>query len=264
GRNIIHPTRDMVIKDLIRCGYISAADLAERFGSVNVDPGADPEIVEQTTQPPTITPIFTAAEWNDGEFRKTASVMKMVIDGHAGAGTITMGGYDYHTGDRTTGEARDLRAGRCMGACLDYARRRGVPLLMYVFSDGSVFSNGTTDGTGKGVWTGDNSGTAGAFMLLYDPNAAGRPVVNTNQIGWYSRQGAVVTASSPAANNVNQLVNTVLLNYMSASGMLEASTAPFFNIFNQLGFNHGLGDTASIDRLTALRPIAPPPPPPGP
>ena len=35
--------------------------------------------------------------------------MKMVINGFAGAGTITMGGYDYHTGDRITGELRDLR-----------------------------------------------------------------------------------------------------------------------------------------------------------
>ncbi len=47
--------------------------------------------------------------------------MKLVIDGNAGAGTISMGGFDYHTGDRATGEARDLRAGRCIGACLEYA-----------------------------------------------------------------------------------------------------------------------------------------------
>ncbi|HCX27336.1 MAG TPA: general secretion pathway protein GspF, partial [Cellvibrionales bacterium] len=79
------------------------------------------------------------------EFRKTASVMKMVIDGFAGAGTITLGGYDYHTGDRATGEQRDLRAGRCMGACLEYAARKGIPLMLYVFSDGSVFSNGMID-----------------------------------------------------------------------------------------------------------------------
>ena len=39
----------------------------------------------------------------DREFQKTAAVMKMVIDGNAGAGTIQMGGYDYHTGERATG-----------------------------------------------------------------------------------------------------------------------------------------------------------------
>ena len=49
--------------------------------------------------------------------------MKELID----AGTITMGGYDYHGQGRATGEIMDLRAGRCMGACLEYAARRGVP-----------------------------------------------------------------------------------------------------------------------------------------
>ena len=103
--------------------------------------------------------------------------MKLVLNGFAGAGCITMGGFDYHTGERGTGEARDLRAGRCMGACLEYAARLGVPLMMYVFSDGSVASNGRIDdsaqGRGKGEWTGDNQSTAASFFLVYNP--AGRP-----------------------------------------------------------------------------------------
>ena len=117
----------------------------------------------QAIQPDGVIPIFDRdTEFSrDGEFRKTASVMKMVIDGYAGAGTITMGGYDYHTGNRSAGERRDLRAGRCMGACLEYARRKNTPLIMYVFSDGSVSSNGriddSVDGRGKGEWTSDNS-----------------------------------------------------------------------------------------------------------
>ena len=150
-------TADAVIKDLVQCGYVKAADIADRFGDpTTLDPALDPDIVGPGG-------IFSQNEFdNDREFRKTASVMKMVVNGFAGAGTITMGGYDYHTGDRATGELRDLRAGRCIGACLEYAARAnngsGVPLMVYVFSDGSVFSNGTTDDTqaggGKGVWTG--------------------------------------------------------------------------------------------------------------
>jgi hypothetical protein len=52
------------------------------------------------------TGIFTDAEFdpNNGrdasEFRKTAAVMKLVMNGYAGAGTIEMGGYDYHGGAR--------------------------------------------------------------------------------------------------------------------------------------------------------------------
>ena len=62
--------------------------------------------------------------------------MKMVIDGYAGAGCITMGGYDYHGGMRQEGETKDFRAGRCMGAVLAYAMRRQKPVMLYVFSDG--------------------------------------------------------------------------------------------------------------------------------
>ncbi len=246
-------SNDADIKDLVSCGYVKAADLADRFGNPSaLNPALDPEIVGPTG-------IFTQAEFDgDGEFRKTASVMKMVINGFAGAGTISMGGYDYHTGDRAAGEVRDLRAGRCMGACLEYAARVGVPLMLYVFSDGSVASNGTiddsVDGRGKGVWTGDNSSTAASFFLVYDPK--GRPQLFTGdnlppeqhqQIGYFRPDASVETASSPAANNVNLLVETVILNYMALHG--EQGN------FGALFPGHGLGNAALMDSLTAFNPI---------
>ena len=112
--------------------------------------------------------------------------MKLVVEGYAGAGTISMGGFDYHTGDRSTGELRDLRAGRCIGACLEFAARRGKPLMLYVFSDGSLSSNGmvddSVDGRGKGEWTGDNQQIAAAFFLVYNPpTSGGRPVLLTQR-----------------------------------------------------------------------------------
>lgn len=248
-------TADSVIKDLVRCGYVKAADIADRFGDpTTLDPAVDPEIVGPTG-------IFSQTEFNnDSEFRKTASVMKMVINGFAGAGTITMGGYDYHTGDRITGELRDLRAGRCIGACLEYAARAnngaGVPLMIYVCSDGSVFSNGMTDGAagGKGVWTGDNSSTAASFFLVYNP--AGRPALlgagaaeqaRHQQIGWMRPDASVETTATPAANQVNLLVETVILNYMA----LHGETANFPTLFP----SHGLGNAAMMDSLTAFNQI---------
>ena len=161
-------TRDAVIKDLVRCGYIKSADTVDRFGNPSaLNPDLDPEIVGPTG-------IFTQAEYNaDAEFRKTAAVMKMVMNGYAGAGTITMGGYDYHGQGRATGETRDLRAGRCIGACLEYAARLGVPAMIYVFSDGSLSANGvvdnSTDGRGKFDWSSDNQQTAASFFLVYNP-----------------------------------------------------------------------------------------------
>lgn len=246
-------SRDEVIKDLVRCGYVKSADLADRFGNpATLDPAADPDIVGAAG-------IFTAAEFAaDAEFRKTASVMKLVVNGFAGAGSVTLGGYDYHTGERGTGELRDLRAGRCIGACLEYAARMNQPLMVYVYSDGSVASNGRIDdseaGRGKGEWTGDNSSTAASFMLVYSPN--GRPSLlggseadqaRHQQIGFMRADASVETGSSAAANNVNLLVQTVLLNYLALHGEQAklSAVAPF----------HGLGNAAAMDRLTAFAPI---------
>jgi len=254
-------SRDAVIKEMVRCGYLKAADIADRFGGVPIDPSEDALIVDQPGVPG--TGIFTQAEWNAGdrdarEFQKTAAIMKLVINGYAGAGTIEMGGYDYHGGARAEGEVKDERAGRCMGACLEYAARQGVPLMMYVFSDGSLSSNGTIDnstaGRGKGEWSSDNSSTAGSFFLVYNPGRRPTIIGATpeeqaihQQIGYMDAGGSVQRAATPAANNVNLLVNTVLLNYMA----LHGEQGQFDNVF----LNHGLGNAALQDSLTAFTAI---------
>lgn len=245
--------RDAKLKEMLRCGYVKSADIAARFGNpADIDPIADMDIVGPSG-------VFTQAEFDgDGEFRKTASVMKLVVNGYAGAGTITMGGFDYHTGDRSTGETRDERAGKCIGACLEYAARKNTPIMIYVFSDGSVFSNGMIDdsmaGRGKGVWTGDDQQTASAFFLVFNP--AGRPQLlgstpdeqaKHQQIGYMRASGDVETAGSPAANNVNLLVETVVLNYMALHGEQ--------NLFAEKFKGHGLGSSTMLDRLTAFNRI---------
>ena len=251
-------TPDLVVQDLVRCGYMKAADIADRFGDTPLDPGQDPMIVGPNG-------IFSDAEFNSGgrdesEFKKTASIMKLVINGFAGAAVIEMGGYDYHGGARAEGEVKDFRAGRCMGACIEYAARVGVPLMMYVFSDGSLSSNGaidnSPDGRGKGEWVSDNSSTAASFFMVYDPNGTGPPTLRTSpgktaaqhqQLGYFDGGGSVQRAATPAGNNVNLLVNMVLLNYMA----LHGEEGDFENVF----MNHGLGNAAMRDSLTAFQPI---------
>ena len=245
---------DDVVKDLVRCGYLKSADLADRFGNpATLDPAGDPDIVGPTG-------IFTAAEFaSSAEFRKTASVMKMVINGFAGAGTIQMGGYDYHGGKRAEGEVKDERAGVCMGACLAYAAKVGVPLMMYVFSDGSLSSNGvvdnSVDGRGKGEWTSDNQQTAATWFLVYNPTRRAALMGATiadqarhQQIGWMRADGSVETASTPAANNVNLLAYTAVLNYMALHGEQGNFLMPGFFPAS------GLPPTM-LDTLTAFTPI---------
>ena len=143
--------------------------------------------------------------------------MKMVINGFAGAGTIEMGGYDYHGGKRAEGEVKDFRAGVCMGACLQYAARVGVPLMMYVFTDGSLSSNGVDRQLGRRPRQGRvdqrQPADGGDLVPRLQPDADAPQLLGATtaeqarhqQIGYMRADGSVETASTPAANNVNLL-----------------------------------------------------------
>ena len=139
-----------------------------------------------------------------------------------------------------------------MGAVLEYAARRGTPLMLYVFSDGSVDSDGTVDnsqnGRGKFTWKSDNSSTAAAFILVYDPT--GRPQLtrpDAQQIGYFKPNGSVETGATRISDNVTQLAEAIVLNYLALHGEV-----------GQLGMvlpNHGLGSGAELDALTAFQPL---------
>ena len=244
------PADDAALRELVKCGYVKSTFLADRFRSPSaLNPDLDADIVGPAG-------IFTQAEYDaDNEFRKTAAVMKMVINGYAGAGTVTMGGYDYHGQGRNTGETRNFRAGRCIGACLEYARRMNKPLMVYIFSDGSLSANGmvnnTVLGRGKLDWASDNQSTAAALVLVHRPGGRrGIPQRRAQADRLHELQVARWSPrSSPAANAVNLLVETVILNYM-ALHQEEGN-------FDQPAFfpRHGLGGSAARDALTILAPV---------
>jgi len=133
-----------------------------------------------------------------------------------------------------------------------------VPLMLYVFSDGSLSSNGviddTMDGRGKGEWTSDNQSTAASFFLVYNPNgtpqllgATPEEIARHQQIGWFRPDASVETAANPVANNVNLLVEAVALNYMA----LRGTQGTFADRFPM----HGLGNSTLRDSLTAFQPL---------
>jgi hypothetical protein len=210
------------LRTTAKCEIAKSADSADKFGATSPDPTKDPAIVGNNSS---VGPIFAGNDKidrpnTDGEFLKTASVMKLVLGaagtGHyAAAGTISMGGFDYHTGDRATGEMRDERAGKCIGACIEYAHRMQSKLMLYVFSDGSVSSNGGSDASAEGKfnWDSDNQATGAALMLVYQPGA--RPAAIKQQLGWMRTDGSVEIAGTPGANSVTQLVDMVVLNYLA-------------------------------------------------
>jgi hypothetical protein len=131
--------------------------------------------------------------------------------------------------------------------------------MLYVFSDGSLNADGvvdnSADGRGKFDWSSDNQQTAASFFLVYDPRGSrpqlytgdSRPPGQHQQIGWFRSDGSVETASTPAANNVNLLVESVILNYLA----LHGEQGQFSTLFPA----HGLGSATLQDSLIAFNPI---------
>jgi hypothetical protein len=251
------PTADAAAKQIPTCSYTKSAYLINKYSSPSsINPDLDPDVVGPSG-------IFNATEYQSTrEYQATAAVMKTVIDGDAAAGTIELGGFDYHTGDRSTGEGRDFIAGNCIGACLEYAARKGKPVMIYVFSDGSLASSGMIDnspgGRGKGVWTADNSDVAATYFLVFNP--AGKPVpAQSNaemslQLGYFDPDGSVNINGSPAANNVFNLVQTVVLNYMAIHS--ANASANFPTLYPAPNLNNTLGSGSALDALISFQPLA--------
>jgi len=239
------------------CSFTKAAYIVDRYNNpAAVNPDVDPNIVGSSG-------IFQTAEYQaNSDYQKTAAIMKLVIDGNAAAGTIEMGGFDYHSGNRMDGEARDLNLGNCIGAVLEYANRVGKPVMIYIFSDGSLASSGMIDnsvgGRGKGVWTADNQNVAATYFLVFNP--AGRAQsAQTNpemsmQIGNFNPDGSQNTTSSPAGNNVPNLVQMVVLNYMALHSANAISQWP--TLYPAPNLNNTLGSGTALEPLIAWQPLA--------
>jgi hypothetical protein len=235
---------EQAVEELIQCAYMQSRSTQQQFN----DPSSlDPELDAN------IQAIFRQEELDEGPFRRTASVMKLVCEGYAGAGTIELGGYDYHGGTRSRGELKDFEAGECLGAIFEYCARINSPVMVYLITDGSLDSRGSSiddsvDGRGKLAWRGDNESTAAVAYLWYDPNGAPQLVTPTaSQIGYFSARGSVDdTSNLPITDNVNSLAEACVANYLAARGELA--------LFNQILPNNTIG--GDLEKLVAIQPFS--------
>lgn len=232
------------VKQILGCAYSGTTQQTQQFGNPDLlNPALDTNL----------TSIFSATDLQNGDILKAACVMKLVLGGFAGAGTIQLGGFDYHTGNRTAGDAKDLLAGRVIGGILEYARLVNRPVMVYVFSDGGVSSNGRADAAagGRPQWTSDNGTCAATFFLVFNPTArprlAGTTGVTARQLGFYRTTGSVETAAAPFSNNVTQLSETVILNYLALNNQIGK--------FSQILPTQGLGASTNWDKYIMFQPI---------
>jgi len=142
-----------------------------------------------------------------------ANMTYNVLNGNAGCGTISLGGYDYHDNTRTSGDARDLAAGEIIGRMLQTAALMGKKLFIYVASDGSVVSPDSA--TGGGPWTSDRGDAGCNYVMAYDP--AGRPQSSGTQVGGFT-DGQAADSAHIIGNSPELSAVAAFANYMSFAG----------------------------------------------
>jgi hypothetical protein len=219
-------TDEVVKKDILQCGYEGAKNTLEVFGSPDsLNVRLDEDLITGANS------IFSTNDLRNDRYNKAATYSKAIVNGYVGAGVMELGGFDYHNGTRSTGEQRDFDAGVAMGAAIEYAHRQQKKLIVYVFSDGGVRSDGaidnSTDGRGKGVWRRDSSTNAAALMLIYNPNGRVQMTAIGNQMGNYNADGSVNSGANLVSNSASNLAYWVVLNYMALNGDVGKFAATF-------------------------------------
>ena len=207
------------VHEVVKCGFMKST-VEERVFNPNIgdlNPQNDTDV----------RAVYTNID-NSNEEKRQASLVKLVLDGYVGTGTIEMGGYDYHNNDRSNTDAKDVQAGEAIGRILELAARKQTDVLVYVFSDGSVSSGSqTVDNTAgdKFRFQSDDANRSSTFMLYY--KHAGRPTMKDSgtsfetrgrQIGWFKANQAVERGSNLISNNVTNLSKAVVLNYLALHG----------------------------------------------
>lgn len=218
-------TDEAVKKEILNCSYKGATSTVETFG--------DPDAVNVRSDTVLVgaNGVFSTADLGKGQYNRAATHAKAVVNGYAGASVLELGGYDYHNGTRSRGEARDFEAGVAMGGAIEYAHRKGRQLIVYVFSDGSVRSEGVIDdsaeGRGKGTWRGDSGTTSAALMLVYNPAGRTQMTPVGHQLGHYLPDGNVNSRANLVSNSASNLAYWVVLNYMALNGDIGKFAATF-------------------------------------
>ncbi len=151
-----------------------------------------------------------------------AAVAYHVLQGHTGPGVIQIGGCDYHTSDRTTGNTKDEEIGVELGRILELARRLGKGVVVVGISDGSVYSSQTVldPVTQELAWIGDAGSKGMSFLACY--KTTGKPTVQKSQIGHFlntSNPGA--DRSTFFGSNPAMVANILFANYLNLSGKLS-------------------------------------------
>lgn len=198
------------IKKLVDCSNQKNTDLSS-LSNTGVDPRTD-------AMGASLSSLWGINSGTSNTNRELifSSMTYNTLKGNAGASAFEIGGYDYHNGTRTTGDAADLTAGRTVGRILETAAIMNKPLFLYVTSDGAVSSVKSNDR--NAVWNSDRGIAGVAYILYFDP--AGRRATSNNQIGWFTT-GQAAAETTVVGNNPEAAAVSVFANYLKLNNKMN-------------------------------------------
>ncbi|MGZ6398781.1 MAG: hypothetical protein ACXWRZ_13555 [Bdellovibrio sp.] len=197
-----------LLSRLIQCANIDNQNLISNSSSLNIDPLKDPAVaavwgLTNQTSKATQEYVFATMVYN-------------AANGNAGTVNLEMGGFDYHNGTRSSGDAKDLEAGTVIGRVLETLAVLGKKGFIVVTSDGSV-SSADSDNAGT-PWMSDRGISGTAYMIAYDPDLIHQ--VKSFQLGRFTDGQAAddgfVTGGGPEI-----AAGGIYANYLSFNGAIN-------------------------------------------
>ncbi|MBU6375896.1 MAG: hypothetical protein KGQ59_07875, partial [Bdellovibrionales bacterium] len=210
--------------------------LGDRYEQLSKREVLNPNMLDGN-QDPELTAIFSANRITQLNSITTnlgnsaLAMAKLLVDGYAGAATMTLEGFDYH-GDPNIAvpKGRDVGLGRLIGSMLSAFAAKGKPVMIFVYTDGGVVSSLEANADATPDWRGDSGEKSGSVLFVYDPkrsraNAGGSlfrenvlSQVNPRQIGGYELALGRVGAEDTAITSIRQSTvqaQVVLANYLA-------------------------------------------------
>ncbi|NQZ02272.1 MAG: hypothetical protein HRT45_16565 [Bdellovibrionales bacterium] len=198
------------LQKLVACSSQGNADLV---GSN--DPGVNPS---SDTAFMNVWGMQNNMDMNSSAFTQAAIVYN-VLKGNAAAGTINLGGYDYHNGTRSRGDEKDLEAGTVVGRILESFAVMGVKGFVVVTTDGGV--TGPMSNSAGSPWTSDRGSAGMAYMIGYTPD--GQPQASGFSMGHFlgGRSQQAVDQSFVTSGTAEMAAAGIFANYLSFSGQIQ-------------------------------------------
>ena len=173
----------------------------------------------------------------------------LLLKKYFGVSTISMAGYDYHNGTRTTGDAADKLLGVNIGCLIKGAVDMQKNLVIYLITDGGVGINLQPESIPSGpiAWAGDRGTNSGAVMLVVNGKGGSRPVIKTTSSGQPTRQVGRVSGYTTSSFFCENIYADLTNHPITSAGGMGLAAGLFANYLALHGMESQFKEFAGVD-----------------